>query len=254
MVALARSLLALLGAPRHRALCSRGGGGDGGGGANKGAHRIGEDNTQRDDGQRLVDPCDQLTSELGSWRARAVSATVVLTAPLSASAATVPHIDLSLDCPPWDSTPVAVPLWPTVAARLAASVSPALLLLQASGLTPSEFVSFKLASRTPHTHNTEVFVFALAHEDAMPNLPVSSCVMTRCKDPAGGADIIRPYTPINTHEAGKLQLLVKRYEAGKMSKHIHGLAVGDSLEIKGTVQCRDMQRVLSAGAFVDCCC
>lgn len=92
---------------------------------------------------------------------------------------------------------------------------------------------FKLAARTPHTHNTDLFVFALAHEDALPNLPVSSCIMTRCKDSAGGADIIRPYTPINTHEAGKLQLLIKRYESGKMSKHIHSLSIGDTLEIKG---------------------
>ena len=45
---------------------------------------------------------------------------------------------------------------------------------------------------------------------------------------------MRPYTPVifpgsDTH----LDLVVKSYAAGKMSKHIGNLEVGDTLEVKG---------------------
>jgi cytochrome-b5 reductase len=83
-----------------------------------------------------------------------------------------------------------------------------------------------------HTHNTDLFVFALKDSQASAALPVSSCVMTRCQG-ADGADVLRPYTPVHQHERGVLQLLIKRYEAGVMSKHIHSLEVGDTLDIKG---------------------
>jgi hypothetical protein len=76
------------------------------------------------------------------------------------------------------------------------------------------------------------FVFALKDASSTPNLPVSSCVMTRFVD-ANGKDVIRPYTPINQHEKGVLNLLIKVYPQGVMSRHIHSLKVGDSLEIKG---------------------
>lgn len=82
-----------------------------------------------------------------------------------------------------------------------------------------------------HPFSSDLFTFSLKDADSTPNLPVSSCVMTRCT--IDGKEVIRPYTPINQFEKGVLNLLIKYYPNGNMSKHIHGLKVGDTLEIKG---------------------
>lgn len=47
---------------------------------------------------------------------------------------------------------------------------------------------------------------------------------------------MRPYTPVSQPDApGELALLVKKYDAGNASKHIHDLKVGDTLGIKGPI-------------------
>lgn len=104
-----------------------------------------------------------------------------------------------------------------------------------SGLSPDAFEPFKLKEKSVYNHNTTLFKFALKDEDATPELPVSSCVMTSCKD-ADGKDVIRPYTPINQADKGVLNLLIKVYPNGKMSQHIHGLNIGDELLIKGPMK------------------
>ena len=60
-------------------------------------------------------------------------------------------------------------------------------------------------------------MFALKDPTAIPELPVSSCVMTRCLD-ADGEECVRPYTPIDQDQPGVLNLLIKRYEQGIMSR------------------------------------
>ena len=74
-------------------------------------------------------------------------------------------------------------------------------------------------------------------------LPVASCVVVKSASdspaPLVGKNdkpIIRPYTPTSPSELeGELHFLIKRYESGKMSNHIHGLKPGDSLAIKGPI-------------------
>lgn len=54
-----------------------------------------------------------------------------------------------------------------------------------------------------------------------------------------GKPAIRPYTPTTVPGAeGQLDLLVKVYPTGVMSKHIHDLKVGDSLAFKGMIRAR----------------
>lgn len=89
-----------------------------------------------------------------------------------------------------------------------------------------------LQSRRAYNYNTDLFVFALASPDAPSGLPTSSCILTKCAG-ADGVDVIRPYTSIDQYQLGVLNLLIKVYPQGVMSKHIHGLAVGDTLDIKG---------------------
>lgn len=47
--------------------------------------------------------------------------------------------------------------------------------------------------------------------------------------------VIRPYTPIDSDDVGKFELLVKKYEQGNMSKHLHEMKIGDVLEVKGPI-------------------
>lgn len=48
--------------------------------------------------------------------------------------------------------------------------------------------------------------------------------------------IIRPYTPTSSSDLeGELHFLIKRYDEGKMSQHIHSLQPGEKLAIKGPI-------------------
>lgn len=100
------------------------------------------------------------------------------------------------------------------------------------GLSPKDFTPLKLKSVTPYNHNTQIYTFELPDPNAYLNLPVSSCIMLRYKG-ADGKDVIRPYTPIDTHRKGEVVLLIKVYEKGNMSKHIEQMQVGDTLDFKG---------------------
>jgi NAD(P)H-flavin reductase len=84
------------------------------------------------------------------------------------------------------------------------------------------------------------FVFELPDRQAS-LLPIASCVIVKASDPEAlleqnGKPVIRPYTPISPSlQPGELTFLIKKYEAGKASKYIHSLKVGDSLAIKGPI-------------------
>jgi cytochrome-b5 reductase len=70
-------------------------------------------------------------------------------------------------------------------------------------------------------------------------LPVASCVVFKgpeeLKD-AKGKPVIRPYTPTSHSDLpGEFEFIVKRYEGGLMSQHLHTLKPGDKLSIKGPI-------------------
>lgn len=46
--------------------------------------------------------------------------------------------------------------------------------------------------------------------------------------------MVRPYTPVSSPEVtGHLDLVIKTYPTGKMSKHMGEMKVGDTLDFKG---------------------
>jgi len=132
----------------------------------------------------------------------------------------------------WLSLAVAGSLGVLMASQLStqSSAAPA-----KSGLDEKNFVPLKLIKREKYNHNTDLFTFALPNESADLDLPVSSFFLTKTKG-ADGKDVIRPYTPIDQFSKGHMTLLVKVYPQGVMSKHIHSLKEGDSLEIKGPMK------------------
>ncbi|KIY73391.1 cytochrome-b5 reductase [Cylindrobasidium torrendii FP15055 ss-10] len=108
-----------------------------------------------------------------------------------------------------------------------------------SPLDPQNFLDFKLKKIVPYNHNTSTFIFELPNNDAS-LIPVASCLIVKSSDPEGctsnGKPVIRPYTPTSQpDDRGVLELLVKKYDSGNMSKHIHTLKEGDTLAIKGPI-------------------
>ena len=131
------------------------------------------------------------------------------------------------------------PLGSLVAAALASSFSFMSTHAEESkneeeaALNPKEWRPFRVKSVENLTHNTSLIRFALPSETQRMGLPVASCLMARAK--IDGKQVARPYTPVSSNEeAGMMELIVKGYPQGKLSKHIaFNLKVGDELEMKG---------------------
>ncbi|KAG0260366.1 NADH-cytochrome b5 reductase [Actinomortierella ambigua] len=110
-----------------------------------------------------------------------------------------------------------------------------------TALNPKDFVDFKLRKVEKLTHNTSRFIFDLEKDQKL-GLDTASCVVTRFSGPDGKL-IIRPYTPTTDADlTGEFDLVVKRYEGGPMSSHIHSLKPGDVLSIKGPISKYPMDR------------
>ncbi|KAJ7922794.1 cytochrome-b5 reductase [Mycena leptocephala] len=109
-----------------------------------------------------------------------------------------------------------------------------------SALLSEEFISLPLKKVVPYNHNTSTFIFELP-KNTSSKLPVASCVVVKAADPEAlkdkkGNPVVRPYTPISSADkTGELVFLIKKYDTGVMSKYIHSLKVGDSLQIKGPI-------------------
>lgn len=97
--------------------------------------------------------------------------------------------------------------------------------------SPKEFRAFTLREKISLNHNTAIYRFDLP-KDKKSGMFVASCLLTRAE--VDGKEVVRPYTPVNDPEArGYVDLLVKVYPEGNMSKHIDSLKPGQSLDIKG---------------------
>ncbi|PPQ77949.1 hypothetical protein CVT25_015424 [Psilocybe cyanescens] len=89
---------------------------------------------------------------------------------------------------------------------------------------PQVYTDLKLKKIIPYNHNTSKFIFELLEGQAS-LIPVASCVAVRASNPDHlkddkGEPFFRPFTPISPPDAvGELVLLVKRYEAGNVSKY-----------------------------------
>uniref|UniRef100_K3WYP0 NADH-cytochrome b5 reductase n=1 Tax=Globisporangium ultimum (strain ATCC 200006 / CBS 805.95 / DAOM BR144) TaxID=431595 RepID=K3WYP0_GLOUD len=99
-------------------------------------------------------------------------------------------------------------------------------------LSSREFRTFTVRKVDSVTHNTKRIVFDLPSEDHEMGITTASCLLAKAK--VDGKNIVRPYTPTNINsEKGFLELVVKGYQTGLLSKHIVELKEGDVLEMKG---------------------
>ncbi|PSR87423.1 hypothetical protein BD289DRAFT_452791 [Coniella lustricola] len=96
------------------------------------------------------------------------------------------------------------------------------------------FVSLKLEDVENVNHNTKKFRFKLPEEDMVSGLNVASALLTKYKPDGDAKAILRPYTPVSDEDTkGFLDLLVKKYEGGPMSTHMHDMVPGQRLDFKG---------------------
>ncbi|CUM64685.1 uncharacterized protein PRCAT00002294001 [Priceomyces carsonii] len=98
-----------------------------------------------------------------------------------------------------------------------------------------EWVDLKLIKKIELNHNTDHFVFELLNKDDVSGLVVASCLMTKFVT-AKGNNVIRPYTPVSDpDQKGTIDFVIKKYENGKMSTHLHGLKENDTVSFKGPI-------------------
>ena len=85
------------------------------------------------------------------------------------------------------------------------------------------------------THNTSIFRFDMPTKDFADAMTIASYVLTKC-DSCGkdNKPVVRPYTPLTLPEVkDHMDLLIKKYGEGPMSRYIHSLKPGDVLQING---------------------
>ncbi|OAK97692.1 ferredoxin reductase-like protein [Phaeosphaeriaceae sp. SRC1lsM3a] len=98
------------------------------------------------------------------------------------------------------------------------------------------FVSLLLEKSEIVNHNTKKLTFKLPESDMESGLPVASAVITKYKGPEMEKPVIRPYTPISdVDQQGSVDFIIKKYEKGPMSSHMHNMEPGQRLDIKGPI-------------------
>jgi cytochrome-b5 reductase len=106
-------------------------------------------------------------------------------------------------------------------------------------LKPTEWTPLKVWSVESTSPNTKLIRFVFDDPHAVAGYDVASYLLTRAfvgkEKPDGSRGVVvRPYTPSHT-TVGYLELVVKGYPEGKMSKHICSLKPGDTLDFKGPI-------------------
>ncbi|KAG8533949.1 NADH-cytochrome b5 reductase [Bacidia gigantensis] len=98
------------------------------------------------------------------------------------------------------------------------------------------FISLKLDSVENYNHNTKKFRFSLPDANYVSGLNIASALITKYKGPQDEKPVIRPYTPTSDEDArGYIDFVIKKYEGGAMSTHLHNMSPGQRLELKGPI-------------------
>lgn len=99
-------------------------------------------------------------------------------------------------------------------------------------LDPKEWLHLPLVSKDDVAPNTALYRFALPHPEQTLGLPIGQHVSIQAT--VDGKNVMRSYTPTSSDDdKGVLDLLVKSYPTGNISKHFSTLNIGDKLQIKG---------------------
>ncbi|KAF9127883.1 NADH-cytochrome b5 reductase [Mortierella sp. 14UC] len=97
-------------------------------------------------------------------------------------------------------------------------------------LTTEKWTPISLKKITPISSNTSLFEFQLP---APCTIPISSAIYVKDDE----IQAMRAYTPVHSTEAEQetVQLLIKRYSEGQVSRFMHSARVGQMIEMRGPV-------------------
>ncbi|KIY45397.1 ferredoxin reductase-like protein [Fistulina hepatica ATCC 64428] len=100
------------------------------------------------------------------------------------------------------------------------------------GLDPLEWKEYPLVAKTVVSPNTAIYRLGLPHHETELGLPLGQHISVSAE--INGKTVTRSYTPISGDETrGYVDLLIKSYAKGNVSKWFSGLKLGDKVRIKG---------------------
>lgn len=100
-------------------------------------------------------------------------------------------------------------------------------------LSASQFRPFQVLKVTQISPNTKLLRFELPAGKSL-GLSLGRHITLRAE--VDGAKVMRAYTPTSRiDQVGYFDLLIKSYEYGKMSSHLHSLKAGSIVEVRGPV-------------------
>ena len=101
-------------------------------------------------------------------------------------------------------------------------------------LKPTEFQEFKLSEKTILSHNTAIYRLELPRPTDILGLPIGQHISLAATIDGQPKEVVRSYTPITSDEdKGHVDLLIKSYPTGNISKHVANLKIGDTIKVKG---------------------
>ncbi|CAG8101439.1 unnamed protein product [Penicillium nalgiovense] len=99
-------------------------------------------------------------------------------------------------------------------------------------LDPLQFKSFPLTHKEVVSPNVYRFTFGFPSTDDILGLPTGQHIALRAS--INGKSVSRSYTPVsNNTDLGCIELLVKVYPQGQMTRHLEQMNIGDTIEIRG---------------------
>ncbi|EAA35955.1 hypothetical protein GE21DRAFT_29 [Neurospora crassa] len=99
-------------------------------------------------------------------------------------------------------------------------------------MDPADWRKFKLVRKVLVSPNVYHLVFALPHPTDVLGLPTGQHVALRAL--IDGKSVSRSYTPVsNNSDLGRVELLIKVYDQGLMTKHLERMEIGDQIEMRG---------------------
>ncbi|KAI4225128.1 MAG: hypothetical protein L6R36_004148 [Xanthoria steineri] len=101
-------------------------------------------------------------------------------------------------------------------------------------LKPDTYQNFPLKEKTVLSHNVAIYRFSLPRPNDILGLPIGQHMSIAATIEGQPREVVRSYTPISSDvDPGYVDLLIKAYPTGNISKHVANLKIGDTLKIKG---------------------
>ncbi|KAK1773873.1 hypothetical protein QBC45DRAFT_61955 [Copromyces sp. CBS 386.78] len=99
-------------------------------------------------------------------------------------------------------------------------------------MDPADWRKFKLVRKVLVSPNVFHLVFALPRPTDVLGLPTGQHIALRAL--IDGKNVSRSYTPVsNNSDLGRVELLIKVYDTGLMTKHLERMQIGDHIEMRG---------------------